>query len=72
MFVQQHVCAQQIYACAQSLKFVSARAQLRGNTNFNFLLLNWTKLDLGKVVYTFIYRKQKLKVYQTKKCKNQK
>ena len=34
MSMLQYVCAQQINACAQSLKLVSARthAQLRGNT----------------------------------------
>ena len=44
---------------------------LEGTLTFNFLLLNWTKLDSRKVVYAFIHRKRKLKVYQTKKCKNQ-
>ena len=37
MSVQQYVHAQQIYACAQSLKSVCARtrAQLRGNTGLS-------------------------------------
>ena len=35
MSEQEYVCAQQIYACLQSLKSVCARtrAQLRGNTD---------------------------------------
>ena len=76
---QQYVCAticlvRSIFMRVRSLWNLCARAHvhsLEGTLTFNFLPLNWTKLDSRKVVYTFIHRKRKLKVYQTKKCKNQ-